>query len=70
MSSGSWKFKSTHLVRALKAAKKANYAVEKAVINAAGEIVLTFSNGTVSDNEDTKANPWDEVYAENKKRVA
>ena len=72
MSSRSWKFKSScHLTRVLKAAKKTDLSVEKAVINAAGEIVLMFGNGTISEtNDDTKPNPWDVVYAANQKRSA
>ena len=66
VSSGPWKFKNSHLIRALKAAKKAGFLVEKAVINAAGEIVLIFSNGTT--NDDPKPNPWNVVYAKNQKR--
>jgi hypothetical protein len=55
----------------LKAAKKTDLSVEKAVINAAGEIVLMFGNGTISEtNDDTKPNPWDVVYAANQKRSA
>jgi hypothetical protein len=68
VSSGHWKFKSTHLIRALKAAKKSGFPVTKAVINAAGEIVLVFGN-EANDN-DTTPNPWDVVNDTNKKRVA
>jgi hypothetical protein len=71
LASGSWKFKGSHLTTALKAAKKADFCVEKAVINTSGEIVLMFGNGQTSNtNDDTAPNPWDVVYAPNQKRSA
>jgi hypothetical protein len=42
VSTGRWKFRENHLTRALKAAKKAGYCVDKAVINADGDIELVF----------------------------
>jgi hypothetical protein len=69
VSSGSWKFRDSHLTRALKAAKKAGYCVDKAVLSANGDIVLKFAAD--DGNEDTAAaNPWDEVYAAKQKRSA
>ena len=70
VSTACWKFRDSHLTRALKAAKKAGYCVDKAMINANGDIVLTFdSNREISDN-DNASNPWDQVYASRQKRPA
>jgi hypothetical protein len=68
VSSGSWKFRENHLTRVLKAAKKAGYCVNKASINAAGEIVLMFDQHDETDTD--TPNPWDKVYAANQKRSA
>jgi hypothetical protein len=70
VSTACWKFRGSHLTRALKAEKKAGYCVDKAMINANGDIVLTFdSNREISDN-DNASNPWDQVYASRQKRPA
>ena len=65
VSSGAWKFRGSHLVRALKAAKKAGYCVDKAVLTANGEIELKFVAGVQdnSDNNTDTPNEWDTVYA-------
>jgi hypothetical protein len=73
VSSACWKFRDSHLTRALKAAKKAGYCVDKATINTTGDIVLTFGGGGESDNNssnDNTPNPWDKVYASRQKRPA
>ena len=71
MSSGAWRFRDNHLTRALKAAKKAGYCVNKATISSNGEIVLMFGNDVPSngnDNDNDTPNPWDQVYVANQKR--
>jgi hypothetical protein len=73
VSSGAWRFRDNHLTRALKAAKKAGYCVDKATISSNGEIVLMFGGDVSSndnDNDDDTHNPWDDVYVTNKKRPA
>jgi hypothetical protein len=72
VASGSWKFRDNHLYRALKAAKKAGFCVEKTVISANGEIALVFGNGEPADttNDNITPNEWDVVYAPHKKRTA
>jgi hypothetical protein len=60
MSSGSWKFREIHLTRALKAAKKAGFCVDRAVITASGDIELKFGNAPQNDND--TPNPWDAVH--------
>ena len=67
MSSGVWRFRDNHLTRALKAAKKAGYCVNKATISSNGEIVLMFGGDVLSNDNDTP-NPWDQVYVANQKR--
>ena len=69
MSSGAWRFRDNHLTRALKAAKKAGYWVNKATISSNGEIVLMFGGDVSSnDNDHDTPNPWDQVYVANQKR--
>jgi hypothetical protein len=69
VASSCWKFRDSHLTRALKAAKKAGFCVDKAVIHASGDIELKFGDGQhENDNNNAATNPWDEVYAPNKKR--
>jgi len=75
VSSGVWRFRDNHLTRALKAAKKAGYCVNKATISSNGEIVLMFGNDVSSngndndnDNDNDTPNPWDQVYVANQKR--
>jgi hypothetical protein len=70
VSSGSWKFRDSHLTRAIKAAKKAGCCVDKAVITAAGDIVLKFGDGHDHDTDTDTPNEWDTVYAANQKRTA
>jgi hypothetical protein len=70
VSTACWKFRDSHLTRAIKAAKKAGCCVDKATITANGEIVLTLRNGEIPDNDnnDNTPNPWDKVYASHQKR--
>jgi hypothetical protein len=71
VSSGAWRFRDNHLTRALKAAKKAGFCVNKATISSNGEIVLMFGNDVLSngnDNDNDTPNPWDQVYVANQKR--
>jgi hypothetical protein len=53
-------FTQADVTRALKGAKKAGYAVDRAVINRAGEIVLMFAAAEDTLRE-SERNPWDEV---------
>jgi hypothetical protein len=61
-------FTQADVSRALKGAKQAGYAVSRAVINRAGDIVLEF--GDMPDEVPAKRNPWDEVlsHAEDEER--
>ena len=62
-------FTQADVTRALKGARKAGYTVDRAVINRAGEIVLTFGSAEPRSCEDER-NPWDEVliHAADKER--
>jgi hypothetical protein len=64
-------FTQADVTRALKGARKAGYTVDRAVINRAGEIVLTFGSAEPRPCEDEQ-NPWDEVLtdAANEKRAS
>jgi hypothetical protein len=70
VSSGSWKFRDSHLTRALKATKKAGFSVDKAVITARGDIELKFGNGNGDTSDNDEPNPWDVVHAAKQKRTA
>jgi hypothetical protein len=57
----------------LKASRKAGFSVEKAVINANGEIVLMFAGDAARPKDttkDTAPNPCDDIYAAHQKRTA
>ena len=60
MASGSWKIHS-HLMRSLKAVKKAGFCPEKVVVTATGFEVL-LRNGDLPSNDNTAPNEWDELY--------
>jgi hypothetical protein len=64
-------FTQADVTRALKGAKKAGFAVDRAVINRTGDIVLEFQTAEAKPRE-TERNPWDEVLidAADKERSA
>jgi hypothetical protein len=65
-------FRETDVTRLLRAARKAGYTVDKAVISrTTGDIVLVFG-GTEVKLSEIDRNPWDEVltHAADKERPA
>jgi hypothetical protein len=63
-------FKEADVTRALKAARKAGYVVDRASINRAGDIDLVFRTEAADNTPRSTRNPWDEVLpdAANEKR--
>jgi len=53
-------FRQQDVTRFMRAARKAGYTMDKAVINRSGDIVLVFGTTEINLSE-LERNPWDEV---------